>query len=106
MHRTMATACWVAQLSRKPLTPVQTLWLATAGAAQARGLGAGAGNLAAGADADVVLLDLEATPLLAWRAARAEDPESLLGVLMTLGDDRAVAGVLAGGRRCGSGHSG
>jgi guanine deaminase len=106
MLGTMAAACWVAQLRGKPLSPVQALWLATAGAAQALGLGQGAGNLEVGADADVVLLDPEATRLLAWRAARAEDAESLLGVLMTLGDDRAVAGLLAGGQRCGSGRPG
>ena len=106
MLQTMAAACRVAQLRGRPLSPVQALWLATAGAARALGLGEGAGNLVAGGDADVVLLDLEATPLLAWRTTQTEGVEALLGVLTTLGDDRAVAAVLAGGRRCGRAGSG
>ncbi|MFO1318688.1 MAG: guanine deaminase [Burkholderiales bacterium] len=98
MLHTMGAACQIAQLRRHPMTPSQALWLATGGAARAIGLGDVTGNLRAGLDADAVLLDRGATPLLAWRSALAEDAESLLGVLMTLGDDRTVGGVLAGGR--------
>ena len=47
-----------------------------------------------------VVLDPKATPLLAFREARARSLEDILFVLMTLGDDRAarasyVAGALA-----------
>lgn len=98
MLQTMGAACRIAQLRGKPITPSQALWLATGGAARAIGLADTVGNLVAGLEADAVLLHRAATPLIEWRASLAEDPESLLGVMMALGDDRAVRGVIAGGQ--------
>ncbi len=98
MLATMAAACQVAQLRGQPLSPLQVLWLATAGAARALGLGAGAGELRVGGEADVVLLDWGVSPWLDWRARRVCGAEELVGVLQTLGDERCVRGVLAGGR--------
>jgi guanine deaminase len=45
---------------------------------------------APGSDADIAVLDPNATPLLAFRSARSQSIDELLAVLMTLGDDRAV----------------
>ena len=101
MLRTMGVACEVAQLRGHALAPVQALWLATGGAARALDLGDRVGNLCPGWDADVVVLDPSATPLLAWVASRAADPGHWLGVMQTLGDDRCVAAVYAAGRRVG-----
>lgn len=98
MVQTMGAACRIAQLRGHAIAPSQALWLATGGAASAIGLADSTGNLSVGLDADAVLLDPKATPLLEWRTSLAEDPESLLGVMMALGDDRAVRGVLAGGQ--------
>jgi guanine deaminase len=98
MLATMGAAYQGARLRGALLAPVQLLWLATAGAARALGLGTRTGNLAAGLDADVVVVDPATTPLLGLRAARAAAPEGLLGALMTCGDDRAVRLVVAGGR--------
>jgi guanine deaminase len=101
MLRTMGAACEVAQLRGNALAPAQALWLATGGAARALDLGDSVGNLQPGLDADVVLLDASAMPLLAWVAGRATDPGHWLGVMQTLGDDRCVAAVYAAGRRVG-----
>ena len=49
------------------------------------------GSCAPGRDADLVVLDPQATPLMARRMARAETLEERLFALMMLGDDRAVA---------------
>jgi guanine deaminase len=45
-----------------------------------------------------VVLDLAATPLLALRLREVERIDELLGVLMALGDDRAVRATYAAGR--------
>lgn len=72
------------------LSPQRLWWLHTAGAAQALGLGHVVGNLQIGFDADFVVLNPQATPLLARRTARASSLDELLFALIVLGDDRAV----------------
>ncbi|MBI1396298.1 MAG: guanine deaminase [Betaproteobacteria bacterium] len=99
MLKTMGAAYQVAQLRDHAVSPSQLLWLATAGAARALGAERETGNLGTGLDADVVVLDPKATPLLAWRCAQADGAEQLLGVLLTMGDDRCVRTVFAGGHR-------
>jgi guanine deaminase len=49
-----------------------------------------AGNLCPGAEADLVLLNPQATPLLARRTAAAQSLAELLFAFIILGDDRAV----------------
>ncbi len=97
MLATMGAASRVAQMRGNPLDPVQALWLATAGAARALTLEDRVGDLAPGLDADVVVLDLAATPLLAERTNRVEDVSDMLAVLATLGDDRSVRVTYAAG---------
>ena len=72
------------------LSPQQLWWQHTAGAAKALGLGGVVGNLAVGCDADFVILNKEATPLLARRTARAQSLDELLFALIVLGDERVV----------------
>jgi guanine deaminase len=72
------------------LTPEQLWWLHTAGAAKALGLEAVVGNLQIGCDADFVILNPKATPLLARRTARADSLAELLFALIVLGDDRVI----------------
>jgi guanine deaminase len=77
------------------LSPQQLWWQHTVGAAQALGLGGRAGgpavgNLQPGCDADFVVLNPQATPLLARRTARAATLDELLFALIVLGDDRVV----------------
>jgi guanine deaminase len=72
------------------LSPQKLWWLHTAGAAQAMGLQGVVGNLQPGCDADFILLNPQATPLLARRTARAQSLDELLFALIVLGDDRVV----------------
>jgi guanine deaminase len=88
----------VAHLDGHALGALQALYLATLGAARALALDDRIGSLAAGHEADFVVLDPAATPLLAFRNARVESLEELLFVLMTLGDDRAVRATYVAGR--------
>ncbi len=66
-------------------------WLHTAGAAAALGLNGVVGNLQVGCEADFVVLNPQATPLLARKTAQARNLDELLFALIVLADDRAVA---------------
>ena len=48
------------------------------------------GNLAPGCEADFVVLNPGATPLLARRTAQANSLDELLFALIVLGDDRVI----------------
>jgi len=72
------------------LTPEQLWWQHTAGAARALGLEGVVGNLQPGCEADFVVLNPQATPLLARKTARAETLGELLFALIVLGDDRLI----------------
>ncbi len=98
MLRTMAAAYEVAQLRGTALHPAQLWWLATRGAARAMRLEDRIGNLAAGQDADIVVLDLASTPAIAQRAARAAGIWEALFATIMMGDDRAVRTVWIAGR--------
>jgi guanine deaminase len=99
MLQTMNEAHKVARMTGHHLTAARMFWLATAGAAQALGLADTIGTLRPGAEADFIVLDPEATPLLARRTALAQSPEEWLFALAMLGDDRAVQETYAAGKR-------
>jgi guanine deaminase len=72
------------------LSPQNLWWQHTAGAAKALGLDGVIGNLAIGCEADFIILNPQATPLLARRTARAESLDELLFAMIVLGDDRLI----------------
>jgi guanine deaminase len=72
------------------LSPQNLWWQHTAGAAKALGLEGVIGNLAVGCEADFIILNPQATPLLARRTARAESLDELLFAMIVLGDDRLI----------------
>jgi guanine deaminase len=72
------------------LPPSTLWWRHTAGAAQALGLGGVIGNLQPGCEGDFVVLNPQATPLLARRTAQACNLEELLFAMIVLGDDRLI----------------
>ncbi len=72
------------------IAPSQLWWRHTAGAARALGLGGVIGNLQPGCEADFLVLDPKATPLLARKTALAGNLEELLFSMIVLGDDRLV----------------
>jgi guanine deaminase len=99
---TLGEAYKVCQLRGASLDPFRALYLATQGGARVMGIGDRVGGLERGQEADFVVLDAAATPLLARRTAGAGLFDRLFA-LQVLGDDRAiactyVAGELAYGR--------
>lgn len=94
---TLNEAYKVARLHGDALTALQGFFLATLGGARAMGLEQHVGSFAPGREADFVVLDPAATPLLALRTGRAESIEDVLFALMTLGDDRAVQATYVAG---------
>jgi guanine deaminase len=98
MLQTMNEAYKVASMTGHHLSATRMFWLATAGAAQALDLDEKIGTLAPGTEADFIVLDPTATPLLARRTARAESLEEWLFAFALLGDDRAVLETYAAGQ--------
>ena len=98
MLRTMAAAYEVAQLRGHAVHPAALWWLATVGSAQVLGLEGMVGNLVAGAEADLVVVDLASTEAIAQRVARAGDIWEAVFPTVMMGDDRAVRAVWVGGR--------
>ncbi|MCZ8096051.1 MAG: guanine deaminase [Acidovorax sp.] len=91
---TMMAAYYVAREGQTKtglsLSPAQLWWQHTAGAAQAMGLAGVVGNLQPGCEADFVVLNPQATPLLARKTQQAQSLEELLFALIVLGDDRVI----------------
>jgi guanine deaminase len=92
MLQTAADAYKVLQLRGQNLPPIEAFYLMTLGNARALGLDDRIGSFAPGSEADVVVLDPQATPVMRHRmeAISGEDVAEILFVLMMLGDDRAV----------------
>ncbi|MCJ1961541.1 guanine deaminase [Novosphingobium mangrovi (ex Hu et al. 2023)] len=86
-----AGLAYQAALAREDrLSPFRALYLATLGSAQLLGIADKVGALEVGQEADFVVLDPAATPLLARRTQVAPLAQRLFA-LQVLGDDRAVA---------------
>ncbi|WBY03480.1 guanine deaminase [Ramlibacter tataouinensis] len=99
-HTMLAAYCVGREGQTKPgvsLSPQNLWWQHTAGAAQALGLGGVIGNLQPGCEADFLLLEPRALPLLARKVAQAGSLDELLFSLIVLGDDRVVEQVYVGG---------
>ncbi|MDH1731146.1 guanine deaminase [Pseudomonas chengduensis] len=87
----------VMQLQGKKLDPFKSLYLATLGGANALYLDDQLGNFLPGKDADFLVLDYNATPLISYRMQQAKSLEERLFALTILGDDRAVKETFAAG---------
>lgn len=91
MLQTMNEAYKVLQLNGQRLSAESAFHLATLGGARSLCLDECIGNFLPGKEADFVVLDPQATPLMARRMAHTRTLSERLFVLMMLGDDRAVA---------------
>ena len=87
----------IMQLQGKKLDPFKSLYLATLGGAEALYLDDRIGNFAPGKDADFVVLDYNATPLISYRMQQARSLDEKLFALTMLGDDRAIKETFAAG---------
>ena len=99
MLQTMNEAYKAAQLHGRSLPASHAFYLATRGAAHALYLQDTIGSVAQDMEADLVVLDLKSTPLIAYRMGYAEDLEQALFIQMMLADDRAVRATYVAGRR-------
>ena len=95
---TMGDAYKAAQLNDYVLSAGHAYYLATLGGARALYLDDRIGNLAPGMEADLVVLDMKSTPLIAARMEEARDFNEQLFIQMVLADDRAVQATYAAGR--------
>ncbi|MZR29393.1 guanine deaminase [Sneathiella litorea] len=93
----MNEAYKIAQLNGFALDAYKAFYLTTRGAATALYLEDRIGSIEPGYEADITILDLKATPLLAYRLNYAENLEETLFALITLGDDRAVQATYIAG---------
>ena len=98
MFSTLNEAYKVIQMQGQNLDPIKSFYLATLGGAKALRLDDKVGNLAVGSEADFVILDKQATPLLSKRLERAKDIKDTLFALMILADDRAIQATYAMGQ--------
>ena len=96
--QTLNEAYKVMQLQGAKLSPLKSLYLATLGGARALRLEDKIGSLHPGNEADFLVLDYHATPLLSYRLKQAKNIEETLFVLMTLGDDRTVQETYSAGQ--------
>ena len=99
MFATMRCAYEIAQLRGHSLHPAKAYYLATVGSARALRLDDRIGNLVPGNEADIVVIDLASTPIIANRCARAGNIWDALFVQMIMADDRAITATYSAGRR-------
>lgn len=90
MLTTLGEGYKVLHLQGQSLPPFKAFYLATLGGAKALYLDDKVGNFSAGKEADFVVLDATAVPLLARRLAHSTDIAEKLFALLMMGDDRVV----------------
>lgn len=90
MLRTINEAYKIQQLREYNLSPFQALYMATLGGARVLDIDGYIGNFDTGKEADFVVLDYHATPLLHFRTERSRSLWDRLFVLQMLGDDRVI----------------
>lgn len=89
--KTMGEGYKVAQLQNDKMNPFEAFYLATLGGARALDMDAYVGNFEEGKEADFVVLDLEATPLMTFRMGHSKELLDRLFLLMILGDERNIS---------------
>ncbi|MET4693836.1 guanine deaminase [Endozoicomonas lisbonensis] len=94
----MKSAYQVSQLREETISPLQAFYLATLGGARALHLSDRIGSFRRGNEADFVVLNPEATPMLSFRSGKTKTLEELLGVLMVMGDDRVIESTVIMGQ--------
>jgi len=99
MLATLNEAYKIQQLQGHSLAPFQAFYLATLGGAQALDLVDKVGSFKLGNEADFIVLDYQATPLMARRISYCQSLAEKLFVLSMLGDDRHIAATYIMGER-------
>jgi guanine deaminase len=97
--QTLNEAYKVLQLRNETLTPFKGFYLATLGGAQVLDMSDVIGNFESGKEADFLIIDKAATPLLEFRMSHCRDLFEQLFVLSMLGDDRVIKATYAAGQK-------
>jgi len=95
--KTLGEAYKVVKLQGGKLSSLRAFYLATLGSARALELDDVVGSFLPQREADFVVLDPHATPLLAFRDSKVRTLEERLFVTMMLGDDRSVLATYVAG---------
>lgn len=98
MLQTMGAAYQIGQSGGYSLSAPKAFYLATLGAARALHLDNCAGSLEVGKEADILVLNLQSTPLIRFRMERCNSLKEALFIQMIMGDDRATQAVYVAGR--------
>ncbi|MFT5692788.1 MAG: guanine deaminase [Oceanicoccus sp.] len=96
--QTLNEAYKIMQLQGQSLHPYQAFYWLTLGNAKSLRLDHLLGNFEAGKEADFLILDMCATPLLKYRSEQTSSLLEKLFLLMMLGDDRVIAKTYIGSR--------
>jgi len=99
MLQTLGETYKVQMLCGRKLKAAELFRMATLGNAKCLNIAHETGSLDVGKFADVIVLDPEATPVLAARNALSNSIEDVLFALALLGDDRAIAATFVAGHR-------
>ena len=99
MLQTMNETYKVARMGGRYLPASSMFYTATLGAARAMQLENVIGSLKVGNEADFILVNPQATPLLARRSKHVNSLEEQLFVLAMLGDDRCIEATYAAGKK-------
>ncbi|WP_075289656.1 guanine deaminase [Pararhizobium arenae] len=97
MLKTMDEAYKIQQLLGERLNPFDSYYHMTLGNAEALSLSDRIGTLDAGTDADLIVLNMAATPAMAVKAEVVNSLAEELFLLQTLGDDRAIVETYVAG---------
>lgn len=97
--RTINEAYKVQQLQHHTLTPEHAFYMATLGGARALDLDAHIGNFKPGKEADFLVINEKATPILARRTSTQDNIVDRLFSVLMLGDDRCIEQTWIMGRR-------
>jgi guanine deaminase len=99
MIRTMGEAYKVLQLQGKSLSSIDSFYLSTLGSARALGIDSYVGNFQKGKEADFVVIDPGASPLMKLRMEQSNPISDQLFALFALGDDRNVRATYIMGKK-------
>jgi guanine deaminase len=97
--RNQSDAYKIGQLQGSSLNAFEASYLCTQGAAVAMGLEDKIGNLNPGSEADFIVIDFDAFPMLSQRVDRCTTLAEKLFALMILGDERVIATTYVHGRQ-------
>ncbi len=98
MLKTLDEAYKILQLRNQTLNPLKSFYMMTLGNARALSMQDKIGTLGKGTEADIVILNSNATPAMQLRMETVETLSEELFVLQTMGDDRAISSVYVAGK--------